>query len=285
MRINNFLEDLYFHELEIREKIFSRLQINIGAHLTIITAIAYMVRTIDYSSSTLLIFIFYALIVLSIISLIFSIVYTGIAFTGYEYQLFPFAADSVKYKREAESYFRELDIAAANAEYFSNEHNLPASPTVMVNDYILDSLAECIDKNSKINEQRRTVNKKSIFSLAIAFIPFIFCSCLFVILDLDTSSPRKNLAIEDAKLRISMEHSIDEIKKSLDNLTKDTEIMATNNNHQGEGSTNNSPPPTTTPAPQKYVPPPLPKRPPLRISNESFTDPLPDKSKLLNEGK
>ncbi|MDO8065439.1 hypothetical protein [Janthinobacterium sp. SUN206] len=284
MLLNGLLCDLYLHELEIREKIFVRLQLNFGAYVTVVTVMVYMTKTVDYSSPCWAITLFHATLFLTLLPLLMSMRYTLIAFTGYQYVLFPSTVQSVKYKQEAEAYCSAL-AKAHGSEDGQGMPDVQMNSTKMLDDYVMDSLAACVDRNSEINEQRQATNRKSLLSLFIASLPLVVAACLFVFMDLDASSPRKNFPIEDARLRTSIEQSSDKMKKSIDQLTRDFSNMATNNTPQTNSSPGNSSQSTSpTPAPTQPAPTP-PQRPQLRISNESYTEPLPDKSKLIKEGR
>ena len=50
----------------------------------------------------------------------------------------------------------------------------------MLEDYVLESISACIDKNFAINEQRRLANRKALLQLLYAAIPLTISACLFV---------------------------------------------------------------------------------------------------------
>ena len=273
MPLNGLLKNIYFHELGDRERIFTRLQLNFGAYVTALTIMAYMARMVDYSSPCWTVTLFYTGLFLALIPILISMRYTLIAFTGYRYALFPSATLSVKHKIDLDHYYESLSDQKDDRE---SSQGLNKSEQ-MLEDYVLESIAACIDKNLEINEQRRRVNRKALLQLLYAAIPLTISACLFVFFDLDASSPRKNSLREDSRLRESIVQSSDRLYDSINLLAKEISKMPDENNTQSSQQQQKP-----QPAPSAITPP---QRPPLQYSTEDYKAPLPDKSKLLNEGK
>src|SRR5690606_21788253 len=96
--------------------------------------------------------------------------------------------------------------------------------------------------------------------------------------DLDASSPRKDIPIEDSKLRGAMVQTGDRIEKSISQLTKEIAVMSNQNTPpSGSSPTDEQQIPVSVPVRPSLI---RPARPPMRISNENFSDPLLDKSQL-----
>lgn len=273
MSLNGLLKDIYFHELADRERIFTRLQLNFGIYVTTLTIMAYMARMVDYSSPCWAITLFYTGLFLALIPILLSVRFTLIAFTGYRYALFPSANLSVKYKIDLDNYCESLSDQKDGQESIQGKKKSEQ----MLDNYVLESISACIDKNLAINEQRRLVNRKALLQLLYAAIPLTISACLFVFFDLDASSPRKNALIEDSRLRQSVTQSSDRLHDSISLLTKEISKMSYENNTQSSQQQ-----PKPQPTPSAPIPP---QRPPLQYSTEDYKAPLPDKSRLLNEGK
>jgi len=270
MPLTELLKGIYFHELEVREKIFIRLQFNSGAYVVVFTIMAYMARMVDYSSLCWVIALFYAGLFLTLTLVFISAKHTFDALTGYEYALFPGATRSVEY---CQSLSNQKDDQEGSQGLGKSEQ--------MLEDYVLDSLAKCTDKNVKINNDRRCANRKALLYLSYAAIPLAISACLFVFFDLDVSSPRKNSLIEDSRLRESIVQSSDKLHESINLLAKEISQMSNENNTQS-----NQQQPKPQPQPQPAPSPPAPPQPPpLQYSIESYWDPLPNKPRPSNEEK
>jgi len=265
----DFLSDIYFHELESRERIFNRLQLNFAIYTTVIAFLAYMARMIDYESNCTILTLFYVGLVCGSGLIVRSIYLTVISLSGYKYLVFPRARELIEYRAKLETRAKELE--KYNQDYgFSIDIPDPKSAT---NEFTAETIANCIDHNSAINEYRRQGVRKSIWYMVLASVPIIFSAALFIIFDLDTSSPRKNLLIEDRNLAAQvkkLDSSISKLKTT--NAETERNIMSNDQNNQSNKIT---PPP----------PPPAPQKPKPQFSMENFNEPMPDKTKILNESK
>ncbi len=266
--VEEILSGIYFHELESRERIFNRLQLNFAIYASAITILAYMARMIDYGSICSVITLFYVGLFAGIAIMAKSIYLSVIALTGYEYITFPLAREVVSYRAKLENHAKEI-------EKYNQDYNLSVEvpdPTKGVNEYAIKILSKCIDTNSKINEYRRKVIRKSVWCIMLAAIPIIFSATLFVVFDLDASSPRKNLLVEDKKLATEIKN-FDIIIKNFEpkKITKEKDDM---NDEQSNQNTKTPPPPPQPP-----------KEPEVQISTEDLKASLPKKSEILNENK
>jgi hypothetical protein len=206
--IYNFKElyrDLYFHELDVREKITNRLQITFAFHATILGIIAYMMRTVDYQSDCTLLSVFYTSICLSLLFLSLSAYQNIRAFWGNTYKglaspdlVETFRQNAEKHEKEICEYKSQYPEASNVEDYNANEKT---------NDYLFNEFAQCTTHNTEVNDQRSSRVHYAIKWLLIALIPMLVSSFIFIIYDLDTSSPRKKIVIE-----------YDELTKAIDDL-------------------------------------------------------------------
>ena len=102
-----------------------------------------------------------------------------------------------------------------------------------LDNFIMKKYAEIADKNAEINEIRRQYIANSLKWLLKGGVLLIFAGFIFVLFDLDLSSPRKPVAICDKNLVL-------EIKNLNNNLEKFMRRFAMND----EKTTNNSKPST-----------------------------------------
>ncbi|CAM0557782.1 hypothetical protein EHLJMEHL_02875 [Vreelandella titanicae] len=271
---NDMLSQLYFNELESRNRIFGRLQLNFAVYASIVALFVYMVRTVDYGSSCVAVTLFFVGLSVSIVLLIWSVYLTIVALTGFEYNTFPKAKDLIDYAADLDSHAEAMK--AYNSEYNQNIE-IPDSEKKFEK-YVSKAFSKCIDHNYEINEFRRKVIRKSIWGMVLASIPIVFSSIIFVFYDLDASSPRKVSASFNEGMPLV--NAIESIHSGIPNLQTveiDKETINMPNNELGEQESNqkqNIPPP-----------PPEPNEPELQSSTEDFKEPLPDKAQILNEDK
>lgn len=272
--INNMLLKRYYHELDSRDKIFSRLQLNFAIYTSVIALLFYMIRTVDYSSSCVAITLFFVGLSSGAVLLVLSVFYTVTALTGYEYKTLPKTDELIRYEDELEQYVKSL-----------KEYNLKYKqkidifqPIVVFNKYIRETLSKCVDHNYAVNEFRRQVVRKSIWKMVHAAIPMMFSALLFVVFDLDASSPRKvSASFNEGSPLINV---LDSVQISISNTStvaskKEKTAMPHEKDDSNNAQQQNVPPP----------PPPEPKRPELQVSTEDFKAPLLDREQILNESK
>lgn len=271
---NNMLSQRYYHELDSRDRIFSRLQLNFAIYASVIALLAYMVRMIDYSSSCVAITLFFVGLSAGAALLAWSIFYTVFALSGYEYKTLPKSEELIRYEDELKQHAESLK--EYNLKY--KQDFKVSDPDVALNKYISEAFSKCIDHNYAINEFRRQAVRKSIWSMVNASIPVIFSALLFVIFDLDASSPRKvSVSFNEGSPLIN---TLDSVQRNISVILttaskKENTAMSHEEDRPNNAQQQNVPPP----------PPPEPKRPELQVSTEDFKAPLTDRAKILNEDK
>jgi len=274
--VETLLSEIYFYELEAREKIFNRLQLNFAIYASVVTILAYMIRKTDYGSNCVILTLFYVGIFAGSVLLSISIYYTIKSLTGFEYRLFPCSQEIIEYKAKLKKYEREIEEYNRENK-ISNQ--IKVDPNERTNEFVIKILAKCIDFNSKINEYRKQGIKKSLWYMIRATVPITFSALLFVVLDLDASSPRKNMLIEDKNIAVQLDKLISFIYTTLTHKQKEEEKPHMSNDSQNNQSNQSNKQTQTPPPPQP------PQEPKWQISTEDFKAPMPDKVKLLNEHK
>ncbi|MDN3701974.1 hypothetical protein QWY96_15685 [Vibrio artabrorum] len=220
----NVLKGIYFHEQQVREQMIPRVQINLGVYITFLAMFAYMVRMMDYDSNLYAIGSFYVFGLIFLILIILSMKYTKIAFVGAEYRNFSKATEVLEYNTKLHE--RVDEIAKYNETYGTKE--LTPDPDKHTDRFTIRLLTQCIDHNSAINESRRIAIKCSIEWLIKSIVPLGLLSAVFVVADLDVSSPRKNTLIQDKNVakEISVLSSALFQKSTIPELTTDEVIMS-----------------------------------------------------------
>ena len=261
----SLLKGIYFHEQDVREKIITRVQINLGIYITFFAMFAYMVRMMDYDSNMSTIVFFY-ICSLCFLALIFvSIKHSKSAFVGMEYRNFPRATEVLEYKKKLINHAN--DIEEYNKSYDKSE--IVPDPDYHTEQFTFKWLTKCIDHNAHINESRRISIKRSIKWLVLSVIPLSMLSTVFVIADLDVSSPRKHTLIKDDGVSQQIEIFSKQISSQYNQLLIQ-QIEATMSDEKNE-----APPPP---------PPSMPVEPTWQISTEDAKDVIADDSHPINEG-
>ena len=199
------IKNVYFAELDSREHIFARLQLNFAFFASFFAVIAYMSRMIDFQANTQILALFFLGVLWSIIFLFISIVMTTRSLTGFQYRVLPSGEKLLMHRDDLASY--ALEIENYNKKYECSE------PVPDVEDeldkFTINMLAKCSTFNAKINEGRKIGIRQSLLYLMLSALPLLFSSVVFVGYDLDSSSPRKVFQIEDKNLTLKL----DEINK------------------------------------------------------------------------
>jgi hypothetical protein len=118
------------------------------------------------------------------------------AFSGSEFNRMPYAAKVEEYYNDQVKYNLELEQYNSQVELFEKIPLL--DPTQVTEEFITNTYVQCATHNALVNEERSRWVFKAISAFLIACVPLAMASLLFVIFDMDTSSPRKNLAIKDS---------------------------------------------------------------------------------------
>jgi len=268
--VYDFILDIYFDEINTRERIVSRIQVNLAIFASVLAILSYMARRLDYSSGYPLVILFWIGEFSSLVLIGVSIFLTYHAFTGFEYKFFPKAKDVIAYKRDI-------------ARYIDRGENIHGS----IEEFMIDSVCECVDNNYALNEFRRKKISFSLVFLVMSGIPIFFTCFLFVVFDMDASSPRKDMLIVDRSVVAQLKELTSLTKSNyMNNQLKEGVQMSDERNQSGQGGQgdqNRQGDQGTNQGSQTSKVPPLPPLipPKIQISTENFKG---DKGKeTLNE--
>lgn len=191
--LQEIYKDLYYHELDVREKITNRLQITFAFHATALTVIAYMSRMIDYQSNIYLLGVFYLSLFIALIFLSRSIFETIKAFWGNTYKGLASADKIEKYRKNCLQHKNDLDTYKSKNP---SDNIADYSPELKINNYLYLEFSKCASHNANINDARSKRIHTATKYLLYFCIPFLIVSVLFTVFDMDASSPRKKLLLE-----------------------------------------------------------------------------------------
>ncbi len=190
-------EKSYYHEMETREKIAGRVQINFALAAAGFTVISYIIRMLDFDKNLFLIASCCISIFAYFVISFFCIKKLINAFWGNEYNGIPTA-------KEIDRYRNELTIHNANIDAYNQ--NCPANTQPSINveqktyDFIYEKFRDCSSHNSEINESRYLYIHDSFRWLLYSSIPFLISISIFIFGNLDISSPRKETLISDKSI-------------------------------------------------------------------------------------
>lgn len=235
------IKESYYYELETRNAIFGRLQLNLAIYTAFFAVIAYMVRVVDYKSDSALIFIFYFFTLSCLYMVSISAYFSYKTLTRIEYKLIP-TADRLneKYKSFVK---HEEEMVQYNKDH--NQNSLVPCRELKMSEYLLNSYSICSSHNSNINEKRRQWNQKALVFLVLSSMPLAIAASIFAICDLDASSPRKEIAIQN----VSQNSKLNAINETLLEISKKIEpSLYTEESTMCDEENDKVPPPPVTPS-------------------------------------
>lgn len=203
-------EMTYFHEMDVREKLVGRVQINFALIATSYAIISYMLRMLDFDQNHPVIGLFILSVFTALALSCFCVRHLVQAFWGNEYEGMPTAL-------EIDQYRIELLEHAEKIESYNVEYPEAAQPEVDVNqqvyDFVYNKFRDCSSHNTKVNDGRSEHVHKSFAWLLYSSIPFLMASSLFVVGNLDVSSPRKETPIINSTLNEQLIALVESLKK------------------------------------------------------------------------
>ncbi|EHZ7124103.1 hypothetical protein WFH67_21585 [Vibrio vulnificus] len=244
-RLFELYEKTYFHEMEVREKLVGRVQINFALVATGFAVLSYMVRMLDFSSNHVVLGLFILSVLFSIGLAGFCVYHLVKAFWGNEYKGIPTGLDIDNYRDQMVVYKSQIEV-------FNKENPDESVPDVDVDtrvyDYVYSKFRDCSSHNTKVNDLRSAHIHDSFRWLLRTAIPFIFASFFFIAGDLDVSSPRKETPILNKSLNESLEKITHLLEQSKNSVINDKEDSMSK--HQTNPQ---PPPPPTEPPPRKVI--------------------------------
>lgn len=244
-RLFELYEKTYFYEMEVREKLVGRVQINFALIATGFAVLSYMVRMLDFSHNHVVIGLFILSVLFSIGLAGFCVYHLVKAFWGNEYEGIPTGLEIDNYREEMVVYKSQIDVY--------KKENLDTSMSDVdvdehVYNFIYGKFRDCSTHNTKINDLRSAHIHHSFRWLLRTAIPFICASLFFIAGDLDVSSPRKETPIFNKSLNENLGKIIQLLEQNKSSITNDKEEAMSE--HQ---STPPPPPPPTEPMPRKVI--------------------------------
>ena len=156
---------LYFHEIESRERLDSRLQLPLALIVSIIGVISFLIQNVELGEWKSALIFFIVITVSSIISLISCIYFFIRSWYNNTYYFLPSARDSENYRKTL-------------LETYKNQERGDELANKYFDEYLVNTFIECSTKNTSINDER-SVNIHKTNGLII--ITAIFSSTFFIL--------------------------------------------------------------------------------------------------------
>lgn len=198
-------EKLYFHEVEAREKISSRLQIPLAILLSITSVFAHIIKGISLDNHCLWNVIFGLTFLSSLILFVYSMSYFIRSFYGHTYEFIPSAIETENYRQKLLETYKEYDDGESIAEQYFDE-------------YIYKYYNECSSVNTKVNDIRSEFLHKCNTYLILSALPLVLAFLIFTLAGIDKNSV-------DKEYKIKITNPVD-INKDIFPIQIDGEISA-----------------------------------------------------------
>lgn len=224
-------EKTYFHEMEVREKLVGRVQINFALIATGFAVLSYMIRMLDFEQNHPVIGIFILSVLTSLALAFFCVRHLVKAFWGNEYEGMPIANEIDSYRIK---FLEHADKIKAYNTHYPEEAQPEVDVDQEVSNFVYNKFRDCSSHNTKVNDMRSEHVHKSFGWLLYSSIPFLIACSLFVVGNLDVSSPRKETPI----INTTLNQQLTAITASLEQL----------NQSQGVTMSKKRPPPPPPPA-------------------------------------
>jgi len=254
----NSISKIYFHELDAREHIFNRLQLNFALYASVLAVIAYMTRMVDYNSQEAIVTLFYVCVFFSIIFLARSAYLTYSSLTGMQYRLLPDPNELYKYRINVRDHAKA--ISEYNEKYDTNE--IIPDVEEVCKDFLAKMMTSCTSYNAGVNELRKLGIRRSLLFLVLSAVPLLLSSVLFIGFDLDASSPRKDFQVHNSELSSQFSTLSDNLLKQIESKKADPKYIYSEVKIMCEDKMKKIPPP-----------PPPPKEPIWQVGTESYSPP------------
>lgn len=199
MKDNNIrlaYEKMYAYEEEIKNNISIKTQLIFTAIFALVSITVYLARFLDFAVKPEIAYLIAFLVALVVIIAAVSAYFNCRAFSGSEFNRMPYAQEVKNYYEAQEKYNEDLSLY--NSQVADHEKISLIDPIKETEDFISTTYVKCSTHNALVNEKRSRWAFKAIAAFLIACAPLAMASLLFVVFDMDTSSPRKNFSIKDS---------------------------------------------------------------------------------------
>ncbi|OFZ67467.1 MAG: hypothetical protein A2V79_10280 [Betaproteobacteria bacterium RBG_16_56_24] len=171
-------EKLYFHEIEVREKLSGRLQVPMGIIVSLIGVLGFLIQNFDKQQATSAAGLFVMLLVVCAITLCRAIYFFVRSWYGNTYAFLQSAEETEKYRLLLESTYKQYKEGNVLAENY-------------LNDYLCSNYIKCASQNTRCNDLRSLYLHKTNGTLIIATLLVAVSFLAFFFGDLDRTQVNK----------------------------------------------------------------------------------------------
>ncbi|MCK7598179.1 hypothetical protein M0G74_12925 [Microbulbifer sp. CAU 1566] len=179
-------EKLYFHEVEAREKISSRLQIPLALLLSITSVYALLVKGVSFENGSFWNLCFGGVFLISLGFFITSLSYFVRSFYGHTYEFIPSALTTENYRNQ----LIETYSAYSECDELVKRH---------FNDYLFRYYNECSSANTAVNDKRSEFLHKCNTYLILTALPLATAFLIFTLSGIDKNTIEKEYKVQISK--------------------------------------------------------------------------------------
>ena len=185
-------EKQYYHEIEVRDKLNSRLQIPLAVLVAILGFLGFMLQNRSSDAMGLGVLIFWMFFAVSAVSITLAIIFFRKSWFGHTDKLLPTAAETEKYREQ---------LIAHYAEYDEKDKLVEDALKKYLSDYYIK-----FSSVNTVNNDSRSYNLyKTTVALTVATVSTFFAFVPYHLLDLDKGNHPKPLQVEIVNNRKSEE--------------------------------------------------------------------------------
>lgn len=184
-------EKLYFHEIEVREKLGGRLQTPMAIIVSLIGVLTYLLQNFDKEHNGTSVTAFLFLFVLSSVTLVIAVYFFVRSWYGNTYAFLPSAEATEQYRLLLQKTYEQYKDGDTLAETY-------------LNDYLCTKYIACATQNTQCNDLRSLYLHKTNGTLIASTILVAVSYLVFFMGDLDkskTSIPTEVVIVKPVEIK------------------------------------------------------------------------------------
>lgn len=176
-------EKLYFHEIEVREKLGGRLQTPMAIIVSLIGVLTFLLQNFDKDrTGTSTALLFYCLFLLSGSMLVAAVYFFVRSWYGNTYAFLPSADATEEYRQLLQKTYEQYN----NGDILAETH---------LNDYLCKKYIECATQNTRCNDSRSLNLHKTNGTLIVSALLVAVTFLVFFMGDLDKAKVSKPMEV------------------------------------------------------------------------------------------
>lgn len=184
-------EKLYFHEIEVREKLGGRLQTPMAIIVSLVGVLTYLIQNFDKDNGTAAMLWFSSLFVISIVTLAIAVYFFVRSWYGNTYAFLPSAEATEEYRKLLQSTYEQYKDGDSLAEKY-------------LHDYLCTKYIACATQNTQCNDLRSIHLHKTNGTLIVSTVLVAVTFSVFFMGDLDrtkTSKPTEVVIVKPVDVK------------------------------------------------------------------------------------